>query len=141
MPAIPRHARLRGVVVSNQDGERLGRVETVFVDARDRRARWISVANGWFRRRHRLLPLFGSRLSADGTVLLVPYAHDDVVSAPEHAPDENLDRAEERLLAEHYNVGYGTASTTGPHTGVVESEAPPWPPHGAVPAGDDYPGG
>ena len=108
--------RLDGALVTNQDEEKLGKVAGLFVDDASGIPTWVSVASGLFGARHYLLPLAETRF--DGAVLWVPYSKDDLATAPPHDPDVPLTIEDERLLYDHYNVGYGTDDTTGPHTGV-----------------------
>jgi hypothetical protein len=112
----PDFSQLEGATVTNQDDEKLGKVSGLFVDDELNVPTWAAVKSGLFGTHHSLIPLAESRF-VDGQ-LLVPYSKDDLVAAPHHDPDVPLTVDEERLLFEHYNVGYGTAGTTGPHTGV-----------------------
>jgi hypothetical protein len=105
-----------GASVSNQDEEKLGKVTGLFADDELNVPTWVAVTSGLFGTHHALVPLAESRI-VDG-VLLVPYSRDDLATAPHHDPDVALTIEEEQLLFEHYNVGYGTLDTTGPHTGV-----------------------
>lgn len=134
MAERPEDLSLDGLPVTNQDGEDLGTVAEVFVDPEEIRPSWIAVVKGHVRRRHRLVPLEQSRVTEDG--LLVPYSDDDLELAPEHDPSKPLGPDEEKLLVDHYNVGYPTLGTTGPHTGILEVDPPPEHPHGAVPASE-----
>jgi len=134
MAERPQDLSIDGLPVTNQDGEDLGHVAEVFVDPHEAKPSWIAVVKGRIRRRHRLVPLEQSRLTDDAVI--VPYSDDDLSLAPEHDPSEPLDPAEEKLLVDHYNVGYPTIGTTGPHTGVTDVDPPPEQPHGAVPASE-----
>jgi sporulation protein YlmC with PRC-barrel domain len=134
MAERPQDLALDGLPVTNQDGEDLGTVAEVFVDPEEIRPSWIAVVKGKIRRRHRLVPLEQARLE-DGSVL-VPYSDDDLELAPEHDPSKPLGPDEEKLLVDHYNVGYPTLGTTGPHTGITDVDPPPEHPHGAVPVSE-----
>ncbi len=123
--------QLDGAPVSNQDDEKLGKVTGLFADDELGVPTWAAVTSGLFGTHHALVPLAESRF-VDG-VLLVPYSRDDLAAAPHHDPDQPLGVDEERLLFEHYNVGYGTADTTGPHTGVAPDEELAHPHQGAHP--------
>jgi hypothetical protein len=112
----PDYSQLEGAAVTNQDDEKLGKVSGLFVDDELNVPTWIAVKSGLFGTHTSLIPLAESRFV--DSQLLVPYSKDDLVAAPHHDPDVPLSVDEERLLFEHYNVGYGTEGTTGPHTGV-----------------------
>jgi hypothetical protein len=114
------YAALDGAAVSNQDEEKLGKVDGLFVDDASGTPTWVSVTSGLLNTHHHLVPLAESRF--DGETLWVPYSKDDLALAPPHDPDTPLTPDEEQLLYDHYNVGYGTDDTTGPHTGVDAEE-------------------
>ena len=113
---IPDYRRLDGVEVTNQDGEKLGKVDGLFVDDQVNVPTWVAVGSGNFGSHHSLVPLAQTRF-VDGR-LLVPYSKDDLTLAPHHDPDEPLTVEQERTLFAHYNVGYSDADSPGPHTGV-----------------------
>lgn len=126
--------RLSGLRVTNQDGERFGRVTGALVDAWTGEPSWIIVSRGLFGRHRDLLPLAGARL-AEGGRLLVPHFRDESLLAPQCNPADGLSPAQERELLRHYNVGHGPDGTTAPRTGVDESSVPVDHPHGALPPG------
>jgi hypothetical protein len=72
---IPDYRRLDGVEVTNQDGEKLGRVDGLFVDDQVNVPTWVAVGSGIFGSHHFLVPLAQTRF-VDGC-LLVPYSKDD----------------------------------------------------------------
>ena len=85
---IPDYRRLDGVEVTNQDGEKLGRVDGLFVDDQVNVPTWVAVGSGIFGSHHCLVPLAQTRF-VDGR-LLVPYSKDDLTLAPHHDPGEPL---------------------------------------------------
>jgi len=113
---VPDYRRLDGVEVTNQDGEKLGRVDGLFVDDQVNVPTWVAVGSGIFGSHHSLVPLAQTRF-VDGR-LLVPYSKDDLTLAPHHDPVEPLTVEQEQTLFAHYNVGYSDADSPGPHTGV-----------------------
>src|SRR4029453_10822154 len=115
---VPAYRRLGGVEVTNQDGERLGKIGGLFVDDQVEVPTWVAVHSGLFGTHHALLPLAQARF-VDGR-LLVPYSKDDLALAPHHDPDQRLTAEQEQALFAHYNVGYSDAGVRppGPHTGV-----------------------
>ncbi len=113
---VPDYRRLDGVEVTNQDRERLGKIDGLFVDDQVEVPTWVAVHSGIFGTHHALLPLAQARF-VDGR-LLVPYSNDDLALAPHHDPDQPLTVEQEQALFAHYNVGYSDADAPGPHTGV-----------------------
>jgi hypothetical protein len=112
----PDYRKLDGVDVTNQDGEKLGKVAGLFLDDDMDIPTWVAVRSGIFGNHQCLVPLAQARF-ADGH-LLVPYSKDDLVLTPHHDPDVALTVEQEQRLFEHYNVGYSDADAPGPHTGV-----------------------
>jgi PRC-barrel domain len=117
---VPDYRSLGGVEVTNQDGERLGKIEGLFVDDQVEVPTWVAVHSGLLGTHHALLPLAQARF-VDGR-LLVPYAKDDLALAPHHDPARPLTVEQEQVLFAHYNVGYSDADAPGPHTGVEAYE-------------------
>jgi hypothetical protein len=113
---VPDYRSLDGVEVTNQDGERLGKIHGLFVDDQVAVPTWVAVHSGIFGTHHALLPLAQARFVAGR--LLVPYSKDDLALAPHHDPDQPLTVEQEQALFAHYNVGYSDADAPGPHTGV-----------------------
>jgi PRC-barrel domain len=113
---IPDYGSLDGATVTNEDDEKLGKIEGLFVDDQTNVPTWVAVRSGLFGNHHSLVPLAESKF-VDGE-LFVPYSKDDLAIAPHHDPDVPLTAAEEQLLFAHYNVAYGHAETPGPRTGV-----------------------
>jgi hypothetical protein len=113
---VPDYRPLDGAEVTNQDGEKLGKIDGLFVDDRVTVPTWVAVRSGIFGNHHSLVPLAQTRFE-DGR-LLVPYSKDDLALAPHHDPDQPLSVEQEQTLFAHYNVGYSDADSPGPHTGV-----------------------
>lgn len=113
---IPDYHSLDGAEVTNQDDEKLGRIEGLFVDDVLDVPTWAAVRSGLFGNHHALVPLAQARF-VDGR-LLVPYSKDDLAITPHHDPDVALTAEQEQVLFAHYNVGYSDADAPGPHTGV-----------------------
>src|SRR5205823_11441987 len=101
---VPDYRSLDGVEVTDQDGERLGKIDGLFVDDQVEVPTWVAVHSGIFGTHHALLPLAHARF-VDGR-LLVPYSNDDLALAPHHDPDQPLTVEQEQALFAHYNVGY-----------------------------------
>jgi hypothetical protein len=114
--STPDYSRLDGAEVTNQDGEKLGKVAGVFVDDDLEIPTWVAVRSGLFGNHQCLVPLAQARFADER--LFVPYSKDDLALAPHHDPDVALTVDQEQALFEHYNVGYSDADAPGPHTGV-----------------------
>lgn len=114
--SVPDYSTLDGVEVTNQDGEKLGKVGGLFLDDQTGIPTWVSVHSGLFGTHQTLVPLAQARFVEQR--LFVPYSKDDLALAPHHDPDIALTADQEQTLFAHYNVGYSDADAPGPHTGV-----------------------
>jgi sporulation protein YlmC with PRC-barrel domain len=117
---VPDYSTLDGVEVTNEDGEKLGKVGGLFIDDETGIPTWVSVHSGLFGTHHCLVPLAQARFIEER--LFVPYSKDDLVLAPHHDPHVALTADQEQTLFAHYNVGYSDADAPGPHTGVEADE-------------------
>jgi uncharacterized protein (TIGR02271 family) len=101
---------LTGANVTGQNGEKLGKVETVYLDNETQRPEWASVKTGLFGNHVSLVPL--ATADYQGGELQVPYSKDDVQHAPHHDPGQALSVEDEKQLFEHYGVQYGGDTAT-----------------------------
>jgi hypothetical protein len=91
----------RGRTVVDRDGDKIGKLEELYLDESDRPA-WGSVSTGLFGRRQSFVPLADLREAGDD--LQVPYGKDHVKDAPNADPDEQLSPQEEDALHRHYGL-------------------------------------
>ena len=116
---------LEGRSVVGNDGERIGKVEGVFLDDATNRPEWVAVKTGFFGGNVALVPLATAEHSGDE--IRVPYGKEQVKSAPHHDPETALSADDEARLFEHYGVPYGGQTVTaqtgvaGGQTGVAEA--------------------
>ncbi|MGY1793606.1 PRC and DUF2382 domain-containing protein [Geodermatophilus sp. SYSU D00525] len=112
-----------GSTVQGPDGEKIGTVESFFVDDRTGAPTWVAVSTGLFGTRHSIVPATQAAF-VDG-VLSVPVHKDAVRSAP-HLGGDHLGPEEEAALRQHYGL------TAGAAPGVPAGQ--PWAPTGTGPA-------
>jgi uncharacterized protein (TIGR02271 family) len=120
---------MSGATVTGRDGEKLGKVETVYLDNETQRPEWAAVKTGLFGGHVSLVPLATAQY--DDGHLQVPYTKDEVQNAPHHDPGQELSVEDERQLFTHYGVDYGgdTATArsqdtpTGGDTGMRDERA------------------
>ncbi len=101
---------LNGANVTGRNGEKLGKVENVYLDNDTQRPEWAAVKTGLFGGHVSLVPLATAQYR-DGT-LEVPHTKDEVQNAPHHDPDQELSVDDERELFSHYGVDYGGDTAT-----------------------------
>src|SRR5207244_9441151 len=99
-PAKLQRARRDELVVEAEDGEAIGRVDSLYYDVETGRPAWIGVrAEG--ERLRTLVPVEGSR--ATGEVVRVGFPREVVESAPRIEAEE-IDEITERRLVDHYDL-------------------------------------
>ncbi|WP_432545402.1 DUF2382 domain-containing protein [Kineococcus sp. SYSU DK004] len=101
---------LYGATVTGQDGDKIGKVDEVYLDDRTGDPEWVSVKTGLFGSNVSLIPLDRASMS-DGTIT-VPFDKSKVKDAPNHDPGAHLSEADEQGLYEYYGIAYDS-STTG----------------------------
>jgi hypothetical protein len=101
----------RGRTVVDRDGDKIGRLEELYLDESDRPA-WGAVTTGLFGRRQSFVPLADLRPAGDD--LQVPYEKDRVKDAPNVDPDEQLSGEEEDALHRHYGIADEAPPPPGP---------------------------
>lgn len=110
----------RGKTVVDREGEKAGTLGALYLDEDDRPA-FAGVHTGLFRRRESLVPLDGARELGDD--IQVPYALEQIRSAPNVDVDVNLTDAEQAQLTAHYGEPTQIlAGDEGPEAEMVRSE-------------------
>jgi uncharacterized protein (TIGR02271 family) len=120
--------RLNGATVYGTDGDKIGTVGQVFVDANDGHPSWVTVRTGLFGTSESFVPL--EEATADGDSLRVSYDKSFIKDAPRIDTDSALSPEEEDQLYRYYNLSGGTshtdatssAGTTG-YAGTAGTEA------------------
>ncbi len=102
--------QLHGLNVVGPDGEKLGKVDSIYLDQETDRPEWAAVKSGFFGSHVSLVPLATADLA--GEELRVPYTKDQLQGAPHQDPDGALSPGEEAKLFEHYGVAYGGDTVT-----------------------------
>jgi uncharacterized protein (TIGR02271 family) len=100
--------------VVDTDGEKIGKIDTLYLDHQSDRPEWAAVHTGLFGSKRSFVPLTGA--TPQGEDIRVPVFKDQVKSAPGIEPDGELSEQEEVALFEHYGVPYteqGTVTATG----------------------------
>jgi uncharacterized protein (TIGR02271 family) len=95
--------------VIGSDGEKIGKVDEIYLDEASGQQEWISVNTGLFGLKSSFVPLQGAHPS--GESVEVPYTKDEVKDAPGITPDQELSDQEERELWAHYRLEYDAGAT------------------------------
>ncbi len=106
--------QIQGRTILDADGDKVGKVEVVYVDNQTEKPEWAAVSTGLFGKKVSLVPLAATTELSDGT-LQIPYDKSRVKDAPHHEPDQTLSESDEAELFRYYGVPYGgeTVTATG----------------------------
>jgi len=118
-------AQYRGANLVDSSGDKIGKIEEIYLDDRTGNPEWVLVNTGMFGTKSQFVPLSNASVSGDN--LAVPYAKTMVKDAPGIDADGHLSEDEERQLWAYYSRDdYDTGSdttTTGTTSGVVTGVA------------------
>ena len=108
----------RGQELLDNDGEKIGKIEEIYLDTETDQPEWALVKTGLFGGKGTFVPLQQANPTGDG--VQVPFEKSHVKDAPNIDPDGELSRSEERTLYEHYGLGYDDSSSgSGTRTGTT----------------------
>jgi uncharacterized protein (TIGR02271 family) len=97
--------------VIGSDGEKIGKVDEVYLDTANGEPEWLSVNTGLFGMKSSFVPLQGA--NPEGETVRVAYTKDEVKNAPGITPDAELTDSEERELWAHYGLDYDSGADSG----------------------------
>jgi hypothetical protein len=95
----------RGEDLYDREGDKIGSIEEVYLDADTDKAAWAVVQTGLLGTRRTFVPLRDASEEADR--LTVPYERETVKEAPQVAHDGAISRDEEAALLSHYGLPPG----------------------------------
>jgi sporulation protein YlmC with PRC-barrel domain len=97
-----RMLQFRGEQLTDREGEQVGRIEEIYLDADSGTPEWALVHTGLFGSKRTFVPLAGAS-EADGQ-LRVPLEKATVTDAPRIEPNGELTKDDEAALYRHYGV-------------------------------------
>jgi len=113
----------RGLDMVDADGDKIGKVDEIYLDAETNEPEWAVVTTGMFGTKQSFVPIQDASSTGDG--VRVPFEKAQVKDAPKIDPDGRLSQDEERELYRHYGRDYADFSGpggSGTDTGVLDSE-------------------
>jgi uncharacterized protein (TIGR02271 family) len=114
---------LIGQSLVDRNGDKVGKIEDVYLDQDTRQPEWILVNSGLFGTKQSFVPFANAVRSGDG--LKAAYDKETIKDAPRADPDGELSQEEEATLYNHYDLDYSESSSdTGLPTG--ERAQTPW---------------
>jgi uncharacterized protein (TIGR02271 family) len=90
----------RGRTLVDSDGDKIGKIEDIYLDRSSGEPEWVAVKTGLFGSNVSFVPI--SDAAPAGDDLRVAYSKDQVKDAPNVNPDGELSPEEERRLYQHY---------------------------------------
>ena len=93
------------------DGDKIGKVEQVFLDDNSGEPTFLTVNTGLFGAKENFVPVKGARQDGDRVVL--PYTKDVIKDAPKVDADQHLSPAEEEELYRYSELNYDDGRTAG----------------------------
>jgi uncharacterized protein (TIGR02271 family) len=117
MPTTEDIKAWRGHEARGSDGDKLGKIEDIYLDEQTGKPEWMAVKTGLFGGRVSFVPLAQARL--DGDAVTVPYDKATIKDAPHAEADGQLSQPEEADLYRHYGLDYGEARSD---SGLAQGE-------------------
>ena len=109
-----------GAPVRSTGGERLGKIDSIYLDNETDQPAFAAVKTGIFAGHVSLVPLGQCRW--EGNALTVPFDEATLKDAPHHDPDTAISRTDEEDLYRHYGLATGPAQ--GEQVGSAGGDSP-----------------
>src|SRR5918996_4223150 len=110
MPDIDTVQSWQGRTMADADGDKVGTIESIYVDDQTGEPEWALVNTGLFGTKSSFVPL--AQASSSGDQVQVPYEKQLVKDAPRVDTDQHLSEAEEQQLWRHYGLDYDSEYAT-----------------------------
>src|SRR3954452_6467499 len=99
----------RGCEVVDQDGDKVGKLDEIYVDRETSQPEWAIVNTGLFGRKSSFVPLKDAL--REGEMIRVPYQKEQIKDAPSVDPDGEISPEEEQRVYAHYGLDYSQAQS------------------------------
>jgi uncharacterized protein (TIGR02271 family) len=107
MPVAQDKLSWRGQDMVDRAGEKVGRIEEIYLDAETDQPEWALVHTGLFGTKQTFVPIRDARPSDEG--VSVPFDKAQIKDAPKVDADGRLSQSEEADLYRHYGMDYSEA--------------------------------
>jgi uncharacterized protein (TIGR02271 family) len=104
MPVANDKLSWRGQELTDKSGDKLGRIEEIYLDADTDQPEWALVHTGLFGTKQTFVPI--REASASGDTISVPFEKSLIKDAPKVDADGRLSQEEESALYRHYGMNY-----------------------------------
>ncbi len=105
MPNIQDVESWRGRRLENNDGDKIGTIEEIYLDRQTDEPEWLAVKTGLLGSKISFVPI--GQAASSGDAVRVPFAKNQVNDAPSAEADGELSEEEERALYAHYGRDFG----------------------------------
>jgi uncharacterized protein (TIGR02271 family) len=109
MPTKEQVLEWRGEDLLDRDGDKIGKIEEIYLDTDTGGPEWALVNTGLFGTKSTFVPIRDASRDSDG--IHVPFEKSHVKDAPGIDPDGQLSQQEESVLYRHYELDYGDSSS------------------------------
>jgi uncharacterized protein (TIGR02271 family) len=111
-------AQWRGAEMIDARGDKVGKIEEIYLDNQSGRPEWALVTTGMFGKKSTFVPLSGAKPADEG--IRVTHEKSRIQDAPRIDADQDLSPQEERKLYDFYGVEYGSeGAAAGPEGPAV----------------------
>ena len=104
MPDVDTVRGWQGATMVDRDGDKVGTIESIYVDDQTGQPEWALVNTGLFGSRSTFVPI--AQASASGDQVQVPFHKQRIKDAPTMEPDGHLSEQQEQELWRHYGLDY-----------------------------------
>jgi uncharacterized protein (TIGR02271 family) len=119
VPTVQEATHMRGMTAVDRDGDKIGKIEDVYLDQDTGQPEWLAISGGLFSSGVSFVPL--AQATPEGDNVRVPYEKSHVKDAPHAEADGALSQEEEARLYQHYGLDYGENRSD---SGLPEGGAP-----------------
>src|SRR3954451_14759716 len=109
MPEQAEMMEWRGCEVVDQDGDKVGKLDEIYIDRETSKPEWAVVNTGLFGRKSSFVPLKDAL--REGEMIRVPYQKEQIKDAPSVDPDGEISPEEEQRVYAHYGLDYSQAQS------------------------------
>src|SRR3954451_13125791 len=109
MPEQAEMMEWRGCEVVDQDGDKVGKLDEIYIDRETSKPEWAVVNTGLFGRKSSFVPLKDAL--REGEMIRVPYQKEHIKEAPSVDPDGEISPEEEQRVYAHYGLDYSQAQS------------------------------
>jgi hypothetical protein len=117
MPELETALQWRGQNMYDRDGDKIGRIEEIYLDQETDLPEWALVHTGLLGTKSTFVPIASATPTDEG--VRVPFEKAQVKDAPNIDPDGELSRRHEEELYAYYGMDYGDSRST---SGMAEGE-------------------